>query len=102
MFFTPNPHKRAVRLLAEAENSLQDAEAALENAKAVAVAFRARVTRLKSELGQPAPTKCRESVTQGDITNALAISVAASPQAVLGASIADINAGLSRTLRRNS
>jgi hypothetical protein len=76
MFWTPDPMARSKRLLAQEENKLLDAEAALENAMAIRNAHRTRVQRLRA-LCQPAPTAVRESVTVGDITPALSPSTAA-------------------------
>lgn len=67
--FGNNPRKRRIRILREAENQLIDGELALENATAYVGVARARVARLKSELGQPIPTNSVESVTAGDITH---------------------------------
>jgi hypothetical protein len=103
--FGNDPVKRKVRLLKEAENHLIDGEMVLDNAKAYVAAAKSRIARLKGELGQCAPTKVRESVTIGDITQGSIGynegTTSASP-AVQGASIADINKGLSRHFRRHS
>lgn len=67
MFFTPNPAKRTKRLLETAQNELLDAEAQLENARAVRDAIAKRVARLQIAC-QPAPTKQPDAVAKGDIT----------------------------------
>ena len=49
-WFAADVDKRKKRLLAEAENDLLDAEKGLEDAVAIADAFRKRVTRLRADV----------------------------------------------------